>query len=481
MKLIPVVLSGGAGTRLWPVSREGHPKPFMKLADGETLIEKTYRRAVKLPGVVISKGKPKILTVTNRDYYFMTRDELQKTGATGSFMLEPCGRNTAPAIAMAAHRIKDKFGPDALMLVLSADHLIQDEVAFAEAVQKACQLAQTDEGFLVTFGIVPNGPETGFGYIKAGGELAGCFQVEAFVEKPDAPTAQKYVDSGNYYWNSGMFCFSAGQLLNQLSMYAPDVAKICTNAWSSMKDLATDDADMMEIPESLFSGVPNISIDYALMERSNKVAVVPSDIGWSDIGSWSAIRDLVEPDSQNNRAYGDAVFVNSRNTFVQSEDRLVAAVGLDNVMIVDTPDALLVANPACAQDVKTVVSILKKADHDTFKLHKTVCRPWGTYTVLEEGPEFKMKRIEVKPGGRLSLQMHRHRSEHWVVVKGQAIVVNGEEELVINQNESTYIPAGHKHRLENRTEGELVLIEVQCGGYLGEDDIVRFEDNYGRA
>ena len=453
----------------------------MKLADGETLIEKTYRRAVKLPGVVISKGKPKILTVTNRDYYFMTRDELQKTGATGSFMLEPCGRNTAPAIAMAAHRIKDKFGPDALMLVLSADQLIQDEVAFAEAVQKACQLAQTDEGFLVTFGIVPNGPETGFGYIKAGGELAGCFQVEAFVEKPDAPTAQKYVDSGNYYWNSGMFCFSAGQLLNQLSMYAPDVAKICTNAWSSMKDLATDDADMMEIPESLFSGVPNISIDYALMERSNKVAVVPSDIGWSDIGSWSAIRDLVEPDSQNNRAYGDAVFVNSRNTFVQSEDRLVAAVGLDNVMIVDTPDALLVANPACAQDVKTVVSILKKADHDTFKLHKTVCRPWGTYTVLEEGPEFKMKRIEVKPGGRLSLQMHRHRSEHWVVVKGQAIVVNGEEELVINQNESTYIPAGHKHRLENRTEGELVLIEVQCGGYLGEDDIVRFDDNYGRA
>jgi len=481
MRLIPVVLSGGAGTRLWPVSREGHPKPFMKLADGETLIEKTYRRAVKLPGVVFSKGKPKILTVTNRDYYFMTRDELQKAGATGSFILEPCGRNTAPAIAMAAHRIKDKFGPDALMLVLSADHLIQDEVAFAEAVQKASQLAIAKEGFLVTFGIVPNGPETGFGYIKAGGKLEGGFQVEAFVEKPDASTAQKYVDSGNYYWNSGMFCFTAGQILNQLSMYAPDLAEICLKAWSSMKDSATDDVDMLEIPESLFAGVPNISIDYALMERSNKVAVVPSDIGWSDIGSWSAIRDLVEPDSQNNRAYGDAVFVNSKNTFVQSEDRLVAAVGLDNIMIVDTPDALLVANPDCAQDVKTVVSILKKADHDTFKLHKTVCRPWGTYTVLEEGPEFKMKRIEVKPGGRLSLQMHQHRSEHWVVVKGEAIVVNGESELVVRQNESTYIPAGHKHRLENRTEEELVLIEVQCGGYLGEDDIVRFEDNYGRA
>lgn len=481
MKLIPVVLSGGAGTRLWPVSREGHPKPFMKLADGETLIEKTYRRAVKLPGLVMSKGKPKILTVTNRDYYFMTRDELQKSGATGSFLLEPCGRNTAPAIAMAAHRIKDSFGPDALMLVLSADHLIKDELAFADAVKRASALADSKEGLLVTFGIVPNAPETGFGYIKAGDELAGGFHVEAFVEKPDVVTAQKYLDSGNYFWNSGMFCFSAGQFLNQLNIYAPDVAKACAHCWQLMKDSTSDDETMLEIPESCFSGVEDISVDYALMERSNKVAVVPSDIGWSDIGSWSAIRDLVEPDSQNNRAYGDAVFVNSRNTFVQSEDRLVAAVGLDNVMIIDTPDALLVANPNCSQDVKTVVSLLKKLDHDAFKLHKTVCRPWGTYTVLEERPEFKMKRIEVKPGGRLSLQMHQHRSEHWVVVKGEAIVVNGEEELVVKQNESTYIPAGHKHRLENRTDSELVLVEVQCGAYLGEDDIVRFEDNYGRV
>lgn len=481
MKLIPVVLSGGSGTRLWPVSREGHPKPFMKLVDGETLIEKTYRRAVKLPGVVLSEGKPKILTVTNRDYYFMTRDELQKAGATGSFLLEPCGRNTAPAIAMAAHRINDKFGPDTLMLVLSADHLIQDEIAFAEAVKTASKLALNEGGFLVTFGIVPDAPETGFGYIKAGGELTGGFQVDAFVEKPDAPTAKKYLDSGGYFWNSGMFCFKAGEFLKQLSIYAPDVAKTCAHCWSIMKKGVPADEAMLEIPESCFSGVANISVDYALMERSNRVAVVPSDIGWSDIGSWSAIRDLVEPDSQNNRAYGDAIFVNSQNTFVQSEDRLVAAVGLDNVMIVDTPDALLVANPACAQDVKTVVSILKKADHDAFKLHKTVCRPWGTYTILEEGPGFKMKRIEVKPGGRLSLQKHAHRSEHWIVVQGEAVVVNGGAELVVNKNESTYIPAGHKHRLENRTGSQLVLIEVQCGDYLGEDDIVRFEDNYGRV
>lgn len=479
--LVPVIMSGGAGTRLWPVSREGHPKPFMKLADGETLIEKTYRRAAKLPGVIQTDGKSKLITVTNRDYYFMSRDELHKADANGSFLLEPCGRNTAPAITMAAHRVQDKFGPDALMLVLSADHLIRDEVAFAEAVQKAVQLASSDANYLVTFGIVPTAPETGFGYIKAGGELKGGYQVEAFVEKPDVAIAQKYLDSGSYFWNSGMFCFSAGQFLKQLSMYAPEVGEACAKCWAALKDNASLEETMLEIPEPLFQQVPDISVDYAVMERSNCVAVVPSDIGWSDIGSWNAIRDLVEPDSQNNRAYGDAIFVNSQNTFVQSEDRLVAAVGLDNVMIIDTPDALLVVTPDHSQDVKQVVSLLKKADHDAFKLHKTVCRPWGAYTVLEEGSGFKMKRIEVKPGGRLSLQMHEHRSEHWIVVKGEAVVVNGERELIVKQNESTYIPAGHKHRLENRTNDDLVLIEVQCGGYLGEDDIVRFEDNYGRA
>lgn len=479
--LVPVIMSGGAGTRLWPVSREGHPKPFMKLADGETLIEKTYRRAAKLPGVIQADGKSKLITVTNRDYYFMSRDELHKAGATGSFLLEPCGRNTAPAIAMAAHRVQDKFGPDALMLVLSADHLIRDEVAFAEAVHKAIQLASSDANFLVTFGIVPSAPETGFGYIKAGGELKGGYQVEAFIEKPDAVTAQKYLDSGNYFWNSGMFTFTASQFLKQLNIYAPEVGEACAKCWFALKSSASVENAMLEIPEALFQQVPEISVDHAVLERSNRVAVVPSDIGWSDIGSWNAIRDLVAPDLQNNRAYGDAIFVNSQNTFVQSEDRLVAAVGLDNVMIIDTPDALLVANPGNSQHVKEVVSLLKKADHDAFKLHKTVCRPWGTYTVLEEGMSFKIKRIEVKPCGRLSLQMHEHRSEHWVVVKGEALVVNGERELIVKQNESTYIPAGHKHRLENRTQDDLVLIEVQCGDYLGEDDITRFEDNYGRV
>lgn len=479
--LVPVIISGGAGTRLWPVSREGHPKPFMKLADGETLIEKTYRRAAKLPGVIQSEGKSKLITVTNRDYYFMSRDELHKAGATGSFLLEPFGRNTAPAIAIAAHRVQEKFGPDALMLVLSADHLIGDEVAFAEAVQKAVKLAASADEFLVTFGIVPTAPETGFGYIKAGGELEGGYQVEAFIEKPDAATAQKYLDSSNYFWNSGMFCFSAGQFLKQLNEYAPEVSEACAKCLRAVTIGSVAEEMMLEIPEALFQQVPDISVDYAVMERSNRVAVVPSDIGWSDIGSWNAIRDLVEPDAFNNRAYGDAIFVNSTNTFVQSEDRLVAAVGLDNVMIIDTPDALLVSTPGHSQEVKQVVSLLKQADHDAFKLHKTVIRPWGSYTVLEEGPGFKMKRIEVKPGGCLSLQMHNHRSEHWIVVKGEAVVVNGASELTVKHNESTYIPAGHKHRLENRTQDDLVMIEVQCGVYLGEDDIVRFEDNYGRA
>jgi len=479
--LVPVIMSGGAGTRLWPVSRQGHPKPFMKLADGETLIEKTYKRAAKLPGVVQSKDKPALLTVTNCDYYFMSRDELHKAGATGSFLLEPCGRNTAPAIGMAAHWVRAKFGPNALMLVLSADHLIADEVAFADAVKKSVALAKVGSDYLVTFGIVPTAPETGFGYIKAGKELPGGYQVDAFVEKPDAQTAQKYVDTKSYFWNSGMFCFTAGQLIEQLHMHAPVVANACTLCWNELADQALTVDSMLEIPKLLFQGIPDISIDYAIMERSNRVAVVPSDIGWSDIGSWNAIRDLVSPDRQNNRAYGDAIFVNSTNTFVQSENRLVAAVGLDNVMIIDTPDALLVANPEYAQDVKQVVGLLKKADHDAFKLHKTVFRPWGTYTILEEGEGFKMKRIEVKPGASLSLQMHHHRSEHWIVVRGRATVVNGDAELLINANESTYIPAGHKHRLENRTKDALVLIEVQCGGYLGEDDIVRFEDIYGRG
>ncbi|AKM40449.1 mannose-1-phosphate guanylyltransferase [Burkholderia contaminans FFH2055] len=480
--LIPVILSGGAGTRLWPVSREGHPKPFMKLADGESLLVKTYRRAAAAIGNDGESERGELLTVTNRDYYFMSKDEFGYAALgnqqSGVFMLEPTGRNTAPAVAMAAHHVADKYGRDALMLVLAADHLVQDQQGFSAAVASAIELAKQDK--LVTFGIVPTGPDTGFGYIEAGDRVGDGRVALRFVEKPDAVKAAEYVAAGNYLWNSGMFCFKAGVILDEMARHAPDVATAADECWASLQsDKAS--AQMLEIPAESFQKMPDISIDYAVMERSSKVVVVPSSFGWSDIGSWGAVRDLTVPDQDSNRAVGEAIFVDSRNTYVQSQDRVVAAVGVADLMIIDTPDALLVANPDRAQDVKQVVARLKKQNHDAYKLHRTVSRPWGTYTVLEEGPRFKIKRIEVKPGASLSLQMHHHRSEHWIVVCGMAKVVNGDQEIFIRTNESTYIPAGHKHRLENPGVLDLVMIEVQSGEYLGEDDIVRFEDVYGRA
>lgn len=476
--LVPVILSGGAGSRLWPVSREGHPKPFMKLPDGQTLLEKTYRRAINLPGVISGDFKSKVLTVTNRDYYFMSRDLLAKVDAQGEFLLEPFGRNTAPAIALAAYRLKSKFGGNVVMLIMPSDHLIADENSFAGCVQKAVDLAQED--YLVTFGVKPTGPETGFGYIECGETISNGFLVKQFVEKPDAQTAQGYLDAGNYFWNSGMFCFKVATFLEELKKHAPELANYAERCWDSIPNNGNE-SNHLEIPESIFKNAPNDSIDYVLMEKSSRVAVVPGSFGWNDIGSWNAVRDLAPPDASNNRSIGEAIFVNSSNTFIQAEDHLVAAVGLNNLMIIDTPDALLVANPDCAQDVKVVVSKLKELGHDAAKIHKTVVRPWGTYTVLEEGPYFKIKRIEVKPGASLSLQMHHHRCEHWIVVRGVANVVNGDKELIINTNESTYIPAGHKHRLENQANEDLVIIEVQSGSYLGEDDIIRFEDIYGRT
>jgi len=480
--IIPVILSGGAGTRLWPVSREGHPKPFMKLADGESLLLKTYRRALAVMES-LGGGKGELLTVTNRDYYFMSKDELAalKPGEPlpGAFLLEPEGRNTAPAVALAAHQVVEQHGPDALMLVLAADHLIQDPARFTAAVADAAALAQ--QGHLVTFGIVPTSPETGFGYIEAGETLSQGRKALRFVEKPSLEKAQAYLTSGNFYWNSGMFCFQAGRLLEEMAQHAPDVATAVQACWQALKAEPNTAGHMLDIPVQAFAQVPDISIDYAVMERSGQVAVVPSDFGWSDIGSWNAVKELVAPDASDNRAVGEAIFVDSYNTFVQSEDRLVATVGVNDLMIIDTPDALLVAHPDKAQDVKKIVAQLKINGHNAYKLHRTVARPWGTYTVLEEGPRFKIKRIEVKPGASLSLQMHHHRSEHWIVVSGMAKVVNGEREIMVSTNESTYIPAGHKHRLENPGVLDLVMIEVQSGEYLGEDDIVRFEDIYGRT
>ena len=475
--IIPVVLSGGAGTRLWPVSREGHPKPFMTLADGQSLLNKTYRRALQVQTALDPLNRPcELLTVTNRDYYFMSRDEQDLAGVSGGFVLEPFGRNTAPAVAIAAHTVSRQFGADAVMLVLAADHLIQDQNAFNAAVAAAVALARDD--YLVTFGLVPTAPETGFGYIQQGEALGEGFRVKRFVEKPDLLTAQSYVASGDFLWNSGMFCFKAGVFMEELIQHSPEIASSVAACWIAMKN--AKNPDVLEIPSDLFAKVPDLSVDYALMERSARVAVVPGNFGWSDIGSWNAVRDLVAPDASGNRIVGEAILVDSNNTFVQGSDRLVATVGTQDLMVVDTPDALLILNPERAQDVKQVVSRLKKTDHETHRLHRTVVRPWGTYTVLEDANHFKIKRIEVKPGASLSLQMHHHRSEHWVVVSGVAKVLNGAEELLVRKNESTYIPAGQKHRLENPGSVPCVMIEVQCGDYLGEDDIVRFEDSYGR-
>ncbi|MBH3390253.1 mannose-1-phosphate guanylyltransferase/mannose-6-phosphate isomerase [Pseudomonas putida] len=478
MELIPVILSGGVGSRLWPVSREAHPKPFMTLPDGQNLIQKTFLRAADLNGVV------EVLTVTNRELLFKTEDEyrsINKHNLSQGYILEPFGRNTAAAVAAAALQLLESRGPQAYMLVLAADHLIQNEAAFADSVAKAVQLAE--QGWLVTFGIRPQYPETGFGYIEAasGGLLEGGLKVERFVEKPDAKTAESYVAAGNYYWNAGMFCFQVGTVLEQFKAHAPDVLEAVERTLESSRRSTSKGYSCLALDAERFAEVPDISIDYALMERSQKVATIPCDIGWSDIGSWNAVSELTPADDQGNRFEGEVMAHDSRNNYVSTEDRLAALVGVQDLLVVDTPDALLIAHKDHAQDVKHIVKRLKSDGHSAHLLHRTVHRPWGTYTTLEDGDRFKIKRIVVKPKASLSLQMHHHRSEHWIVVSGMAVVVNDDQELMLNTNESTFIRAGHKHRLQNPGVIDLVLIEVQSGDYLGEDDIVRFEDNYGRC
>jgi len=471
MQLITTILCGGAGSRLWPVSRELHPKPFIRLEDGQSLLQKAFLRGAQLPGVV------EVLTVTNRELLFKTQDEFREVNTVNlptSFVLEPCGRNTAAAIAIAVLQVVKRFGPDALMLVLAADHLISDQPAFETAVAKASKLAAA--GKLVTFGIEPDAPETGYGYIEAKGN-----EVLRFVEKPSLERAQEYLATGRFLWNSGIFCFTAGTMLKQLQLHCPDVFTATTACAELSHEANGNGFTQLELDNQSFQSVPDVSIDYAVMEKSDSVAVVPCSIGWTDIGSWTALGNLVQADESGNRILGDALAYNTHNCIIQSTDRLVGAVGVDDLIVVDTPDAVLIANKTSAQDVKHIYAQLKATGHEAHKIHRTVHRPWGTYTVLEEGNGFKIKRIEVKPGASLSLQMHHHRSEHWIVVRGMAKVVNGDAELFVNTNESTYIPAGHKHRLENPGILSLVMIEVQSGAYLGEDDIVRFDDIYGRA
>lgn len=467
--LIPVILSGGAGTRLWPVSREAHPKPFMRIGGGKSLLTQTHERAMAVSGNTVP------LIVTNRDYYFLSHDELADQDVKPQYLLEPTGRNTAPAIALAAlWAIQQKN--DACLLVMPADHLIKDTPSFYTSVQHAEALAK--DGFLVLFGVKPTGPETGFGYIEMGNKVSQHANlVQRFVEKPDAVTAAKYLAQGNYVWNSGMFCFKASAILDAFATYNPALLESAQKIWENTRL----EADKMELPQA-FGELENISIDYAVMEKAKNIAVIPGDFDWSDIGAWSAVADAIPADAEGNtHTSGQTIVIDSRNTHIESKDRLVAVIGLDNLLVIDTPDALLVADKSKSQEVRQVVSQLKARGHDAHKIHRTVNRPWGTYTVLEEAPGFKIKRIVVKPGASLSLQMHQHRSEHWIVVSGQAEVVNGDQVVTLEANQSTYIPAGNKHRLSNRGTGELALIEVQCGPYLGEDDIIRFEDIYGRA
>ena len=471
--LIPVILSGGAGARLWPVSREAFPKPFIRLADGASLLRRTITRAAGIAGV------RDVVTVTNREYYFLTKDEYAALpGLDHVYLLEPAGRNTAPAIAAAAFHIAGRHGPDCELLVLPADHLIADEAGFARAVETARALAKN--GALVTFGVPPTRPETGYGYIECGAPVDGhgSCRVASFIEKPGGEKARELIATDRVLWNSGMFLFRAGAFLDAL--VSCDAA-LYERAQASWQATPPADGDKVSLDAERYAALPDISVDYAVMERHDRVEVVRAGFDWNDIGSWNALSALTPADARGNRTAGEAILVDARDCYIQSDSRVVAAVGIENLVIVDTPDALLVASRDRAQDVKQVVQQLKLANHSTHLLHRTAHRPWGTYTVLEEGPGYKIKRILVKPGASLSMQMHHHRSEHWVVISGTAQVVNGERQLVIQPNESTFIPVGNKHRLANSGAENLVIIEVQAGGYLGEDDIVRFEDIYGRS
>lgn len=465
--ILPVIMSGGSGTRLWPASRGHCPKQFLPLISNATMIQDTVRR---LDGLSALEAP---LIICNESHRFLVAEQLRSDGHQPSgIILEPAGRNTAPAVALAAlHALKD--GQDPLLLVLAADHVIADLSAFHQAVDCARRVAA--DGALVTFGIVPTQPETGYGYIKAGaGE--GAFAVEAFVEKPDRATAQSYLDAGCYYWNSGMFLFRASVYLEELERLQPEVLSACRQALASEHP----DLDFIRLDEQAFQASPDISIDYAVMEKTKRAVMVPLDAGWSDVGSWSSLWDVSPKDSSGNVCRGDVLIHDVKDSYLSSTDRLVAAVGVDSLVVVETADALLVSAKDRVQDVKEIVSQLKRHDRAEASDQKCVYRPWGSYESIDQGERFQVKHIRVKPGEQLSLQKHHHRAEHWIVVNGTARVTCGDNTFLVSENQSTYIPIGEVHRLENPGKIPLDLIEVQTGSYLGEDDIVRLEDRYGR-
>ncbi|MEA5122825.1 mannose-1-phosphate guanylyltransferase/mannose-6-phosphate isomerase [Xanthomonas floridensis] len=464
--VLPIILSGGSGTRLWPLSRESYPKQFLPLVGDKSMLQATWLRAAPVAG-----HAP--IVVANEEHRFMAAEQLQQLGVKPSaILLEPKGRNTAPAIAVAALEAT-RDGADPLLLVLPSDHVIGDEAAFQAGVKVAAEAAA--QGKLVTFGIKPTAPETGYGYIKAGAG-AGVSAVERFVEKPDLATAQGYLSSGEYYWNSGMFLFRASRYLEELRKFHPAIADACQTAWQNGKR----DADFTRLDKDAFAASPSDSIDYAVMEKTADAVVVPLDAGWNDVGSWSSLLDVSEQDAQGNAHHGDVIQLDCRNTYAYGS-RLIAMVGLEDVVVVETPDAVLVGHRDRIQEVKEVVGRIKSDGRSEATWHRKVYRPWGAYDSIDMGQRHQVKRITVKPGAVLSLQMHHHRAEHWIVVSGTAEVTRGEEVLLLTENQSTYIPLGVTHRLRNPGKLPLELIEVQSGSYLGEDDIVRFEDTYGRA
>ncbi len=472
MRVLSVVLSGGAGSRLWPVSRQAFPKPFMKLG-GTTLLQQAIERGQAC-------GTGDLMIVTNKDHFFLTKDVLggMSDPPDTTYLLEPKGRNTAPAIALAALQCEQQFGSDTVMLVLSADHLVPDVEAFVASASEAFRLAS--EGALVVFGIAPTAPETGFGYVEVERVSRQSQPVKRFVEKPDLATAQEYLATGRYYWNSGMFCFTAAGILGALEKQAPDVLRAARHAMANAKR----NGQAVDFDLHSFGLQPDISIDYAVMERADNVQVVPAKFSWNDVGSWPAVASAHPADANGNTLPDDVVAVDTTGTHVQVEShgaKVVATLGVHDLVIVDTPDALLVAHKNSAQQVKKVVDLLKSRTHETVQLPATVHRPWGTYASLKEEDGYKVKRITVKPGQSLSLQYHHQRAEHWVVVQGKGIVQIGEVEHETVRGQYRYIPLQEKHRLTNTGHEELVLIEVQCGSYLGEDDIVRLADTYGRA
>lgn len=465
-KIQPVILAGGTGSRLWPLSRELYPKQLLQLIDDTSLLQTTVLRVSQLDEVL-----PPLLVV-GEEHRFITRRQIEnlELGEDCKILLEPIGRNTAPAVSGAVEYCASETDEDTILLILPADHLILRKAAFQDAVAKAVELA--DEGKIVTFGIEPQHPETGYGYIEQGEGSS----VQSFCEKPDLETAQSYLDKGNYYWNSGMFAFSIKTFRDEMERFAPEILSCMREAVL----LGSKDGNFFRLDEAAMTRSPSDSLDYALMEKTDRAAVVAADLDWSDIGSWHALWEVSHKDGDGNVTLGDVIMEDTRNCLVRSENTLVTTVGLEDTLVVETSDAVLVAPLSRAQDVKKIVSKLKINSRDEFRLHRTVHRPWGSYTVLEQHERYQIKRITVSPGSKLSLQMHHHRHEHWVVVSGTARITNGEEVFLLYENQSTYIPSGVMHRLENPGVIDLELIEVQNGSYLGEDDIVRFEDDYGR-